>query len=359
MGLKGIDVSQHQGTIDWNKVKNQISFAILRLGWIGNNVNHTLDTQFERNYAECKRLGIPVGVYIYNYCASVETIRNGADWVVLKLKGKKLDLPVYIDMEDDSISRQGKDRLTEMVFEFNKIIEKKGYWAGVYANKNWYDNYLHGANIKKRFTTWIAHYGVNEDKYAGQYDILQYTSSGKVNGIDSNRDGYNDNVDMNVMYRDLLTEIKGTKQNVPQTTNTPNTTTATSLKYKVGDKVKVSSYYASSTDPDEKAVRRNAEGTITKVLTNGAKNPYLLNNGDLGWCNDGDIRGKVEVTSYYPKCDKSHTSLVDALKSIGVDSSIEYRTKIAQKNYIKDYTGKDYENKKLLEKLKAGRLIKI
>ena len=62
------------------------------------------------------------------------------------------------------------------------------------------------------------------------------------------------------------------------------------LKYHVNQKVRVSSYYASSTDPVSKAVIRNATGTITKVLTNGCNNPYLLNNGDIGWCNDGDIR---------------------------------------------------------------------
>lgn len=56
----GIDVSRHQSVIDWNKVKGSIGFAILQLGWIGNKNNHTLDVQFERNYSECKRLGIPV-----------------------------------------------------------------------------------------------------------------------------------------------------------------------------------------------------------------------------------------------------------------------------------------------------------
>ena len=84
----GIDVSQHQGEINWDKVKSQIDFAILRLGWIGNKENHTLDTQFERNYSECKRLGIPVGVYVYCYSNCEETAKSGANWVIEKLKGK-------------------------------------------------------------------------------------------------------------------------------------------------------------------------------------------------------------------------------------------------------------------------------
>lgn len=70
MSKYGIDVSQHQGVINWDAVKGKIDFAILHLGWIGNHNNHTLDTQFERNYSECTRLGIPVGVYVYCYSSS-------------------------------------------------------------------------------------------------------------------------------------------------------------------------------------------------------------------------------------------------------------------------------------------------
>jgi N-acetylmuramoyl-L-alanine amidase len=147
--------------------------------------------------------------------------------------------------------------------------------------------------------------------------------------------------------------------NVPQTTNQANTTTSSvSTEYKVGDKVKVSSYYASSTDPVSKAIHRTAEGTITKIVE-GARNPYLLNNGAIGWCNDGDIRGIVNTVSYYPKCSSKHVSLVNALNSIGVNSSFSNRKKIANKNGIGLYVGTATQNNQLLDKLKAGRLRKI
>ena len=200
--LKGIDVSEHNGTINWNSVSSQIDFAILRLGWIGNHNNHTIDRQFERNYSECKRLGIPVGVYVYNYCVNENSARSGANWTTEKLRGKILELPVYIDMEDQSGTTLGKDMNTNICIAFNTIIEQSGRWAGVYANLNWFNNYLHKDIIRQKYTTWIAHYGVNEDKYKGIYDMLQYTSGGKVNGIAGN-------VDMNVMYRDLIKEISG------------------------------------------------------------------------------------------------------------------------------------------------------
>lgn len=207
--MKGIDVSQYQADINWEAVKLQIGFAILRLGWIGNKNNHTLDTKFEKNYAECKRLGIPVGVYVYNYCKNENTAEAGAKWTLEHLEGKTLDLPVYIDMEDNSIVSLGKNKLTEIVFKFNKVIENAGFWAGVYANRNWFENYLNKDTIKKRFTTWIAHYGVSENKYKGEYDIMQYTSSGSVNGI-------NGNVDMNNMYRDLISDIEQSKASKQQ-----------------------------------------------------------------------------------------------------------------------------------------------
>ena len=214
MSKFGIDVSQHQGIINWDLVKSQINFVILRLGWIGNKNNHTIDTQFERNYSECKRLGIPVGVYVYCYCSNENTAKDGANWTIERLKGKSLDLPVYIDMEDSSIANQGRDRLTNICIAFNSIIEANGLWAGVYANRNWFDNYLNKDEIKRRYTTWIATYTSGTDKYKGEYDIWQNSSKGKINGI-------NGNVDTNYMYRDLVAQI-GNKEVSEPTDNNSN-----------------------------------------------------------------------------------------------------------------------------------------
>lgn len=200
MSKFGIDVSEHNGQINWDIVKGQISFAILRLGWIGNKENHTLDRQFERNYSECKRLGIPVGVYVYCYSNNERTARSGAVWSLDQLNNKSLDLPVYIDMEDSSIQGIGKDTLTKICIAFNNVIEKAGKWAGVYANENWFNNYLHKDEIKTKYTTWIASYKFGTDCYIGSYDIWQNSSNGKINGI-------NGKVDTNYMYRDLIAEI--------------------------------------------------------------------------------------------------------------------------------------------------------
>lgn len=210
--MRGIDISQHNGKIDFDKVKKNVDFIILRLGWTGNKDNHTLDTRFNGYYSECKRLKIPVGVYVYCYSNNEKAVESGAKWAINQLKDKKIELPVYIDMEDNSIRRLGKDKLTNITIAFNNIIEQNGYRAGVYANADWFNNCLHKEILKRKYTTWIAHYGLlNKNKYKGIYDMLQYTSSGKINGISGN-------VDVNEMYKDLIIKpnkfIEGEKVNV-------------------------------------------------------------------------------------------------------------------------------------------------
>lgn len=205
MSKFGCDVSEHNSDINWDIVKSHIDFAILRIGWIGNKNNHTIDKKFERNYNECKRLGIPVGVYVYCYSNNEEAIKSGARWTLEKLNGKTLELPVYIDMEDNSIKGLGKDILTNLCIAFNTEIEKDRKWAGVYANRDWFNNYLNKEEIKRRYTTWIATYCAGTNKYEGEYDMWQNSSDGHIDGI-------NGRVDTNYMYRDLIAEIGNTKE---------------------------------------------------------------------------------------------------------------------------------------------------
>ncbi len=213
MNKFGIDVSQHQGTIDWSKVKSKVDFAILRLGWIGNKENHTLDTKFEENYKNAKANGVKVGVYVYNYCNSEDTAKSGANWATEKLKGKILDLPVYIDMEDSSIKSLGKEKLTNIAIAFNTIIENAGYWAGVYANKDWFTNYLNKDTLSAKYTCWVAQYASKCTLTMDNIDIWQNSSAGSINGI-------NGNVDTNYMYRDLISDISGTSTTVTTTQST-------------------------------------------------------------------------------------------------------------------------------------------
>lgn len=193
--LKGIDVSVWQGTIDWAKVKKSgIDFAILRIGYAT-----TKDKTFEINYKNAKEVKMPIGVYLYSYAKSVDGAKKEAQAVLNFLKGKKLELPVYYDIEDKAQASLSKNVRTQMCEAFCNEIEKGGFWAGIYSNKNWAENYVDGAKLGKRYTYWIAQY-YTKCTYKGNYDMWQYSSSGKVDGISGN-------VDMNYMYRDLINEI--------------------------------------------------------------------------------------------------------------------------------------------------------
>lgn len=212
---KGMDVSHYQKKIDWAKAKNVVEYAIVKIGE-GRYANQK-DEYFERNYTECKRLGIPVGVYSYAYAQSVAEAKEEAKRVIEWLNGRDLDLPVYYDLENASMEKLGKKLLTEIASAYCKEIENAGYWAGIYANLNWFTNYLDYDILKKRFTLWIANvdFTHNQTKYDGLYDMFQYSWQGKVDGVIAN-------VDMDVMYRDLVTEIKNWKKG--KVTETPKKT---------------------------------------------------------------------------------------------------------------------------------------
>ena len=194
MIAKGIDVSEHQDRINWAEVQNEeIDFVILRLGWIGNKENHTIDKFFKENYESCVRLGIPVGVYVYSYCETEEAAKSAAKWTSEQLKDKKITYPVFIDMEDSQIENLDVQTLTDISKTFCEELKTSGYSkVGIYANKNWLVNKLDASQLSK-YNIWLAHYTDKTD-YSGKYNMWQYTSSGTVKGIMGN-------VDMNYSYK--------------------------------------------------------------------------------------------------------------------------------------------------------------
>ncbi len=228
---KGIDVSHYQKKIDWAKAKKVVEFSILKIG--EGRYSNQKDDYFERNYSECKRLGIPVGVYSYSYAQSVAEAKEEAKRVIEWLDNRSLDLPVYYDMENAKMEKLGKTQLTEIAIAFCREIENAGYWAGIYANLNWFTNCLDTERLKKMFTLWIANvdYTHNQTKFEGQYDMFQYSWVGKVDGIIAN-------VDMDIMYRDLINDIKNSKVNNHQNINS-NKQIETSIYYTIqkGDRL--------------------------------------------------------------------------------------------------------------------------
>lgn len=195
---QGIDVSEHQGRIDWNAVKaSGIDFAILRVGFGAPSWGGRVDYQFNRNISECERLGIPYGVYIYSCAFDNQQAADEASMVINCLSGHNPRLPVYYDLEDNSIIANGRQTGIALRAQvFCNRISAAGYEPGIYANLNWFNNILTDSVFKSSsWDHWIAQYNSQCD-YTGNYSFWQYKSNGKVPGI-------NGNVDMNYAYVDV------------------------------------------------------------------------------------------------------------------------------------------------------------
>ena len=201
--IKCIDVSTWQGSIDWKRVKAAgYGHAIIRAGF-GREVSQ-VDNRFEQNYKNAKAAGVVLGVYWYSYAVDKADAIREAKACLTVLNKRKLEMPVYFDMEESSMTKLGKAKLTEMAKAFCEEIKKGGYRAGVYSNPNWFKNYLDYNALKKLYSIWLAQY-YKEAQY--ECDVWQYSSSGKVDGISGS-------VDMNIIYNTSVvkTEVVNSAQ---------------------------------------------------------------------------------------------------------------------------------------------------
>jgi GH25 family lysozyme M1 (1,4-beta-N-acetylmuramidase) len=280
MKLKAIDVSSHQGVIDWDKVKSAgIELAILRCGY-GSDKTAQDDTYFEKNYSACKKAGIKVGTYLYSYAENISQAKSEAAHVIRLLKGKKLDFPVYYDLEDaDTTGKCSKKVIGDIAETFESAVSAAGYKVGIYANKYWFTSILTDKRFDK-WDKWVAQYS-NTCTYSGKYTGWQYSSSGKVTGI-------NTAVDMNEFYVD----------------------------------------YTATGDATTAAVNSIAAATTTATTV---------------------VSSLPSLTGY------RGTSIVEALKSKGADSSYASRKKLAEKLGISGYTGTAAQNVQMIKKL-GGRV---
>lgn len=185
----GIDVSEHQGRINWEKVREHIDFAMIRLGF-GQN---TLDAQAKRNISECNRLGIPYGVYWFSCAYNVERAKNEARNALKRLEelGGKLDYPFWFDWEYDSRNHAAKlgytvsnQLLRDMATAFCTIIEEAGHYAGIYANYDYVHNH-YGEKIFQRFDLWYAYLDTESDRAV---NLHQFAWDYRVDGINANVD---------------------------------------------------------------------------------------------------------------------------------------------------------------------------
>lgn len=185
---KGVDVSHHQGRIDWAQVKQtDIEFAIIRCGY-GDDVESQDDEYFVQNVKGCQENDIPYGVYIYSYATTKEMVESEIAHVLrlLKTTEAKPEYPVYYDLEDDVQKNLSNATLADFAEMFCNEISKAGYKPGVYANKEWWSTKLTDSRFDK-WDKWVAQHGSNCE-YDKEYNVWQYTDKGTVNGIPGNAD---------------------------------------------------------------------------------------------------------------------------------------------------------------------------
>ena len=224
---KVIDVSKHNGNIDFAAVKNTGVYAVIIRAGYGREVSQK-DPMFETNYAAAKAAGLHIGAYWYSYADSVADAQKEAAACLACIAGKQFDFPVYYDLEESSTAALGKDTCTQIAHTFCTAMEQAGYWAGVYANTNWFTNYLNFDPLAAKYTIWLADYRENYNTTLGR-DMHQYTSTGSVAGV-------NGNVDCNRCTRDFPAEIGslyGDTAAVPETPEVNSTARCT------GDRVNI------------------------------------------------------------------------------------------------------------------------
>ena len=196
---KGIDVSKWQGTIDWYAVtkSKSVDFVIIRAGY-----STKKDAKFEANYTGCKKYKIPCGAYFYSYAKTVAEAKAEAKAFLEMIKGKTFEYPVYFDIEDKSQMNLSKTLLTDICVAWCSIVEKAGYYVGIYSNLDWLANRL-DTNRLKVYDLWLAQWASNPKRSCGMW---QYSNKGKINGITGD-------VDLNESFRDYPDIIQKAKLN--------------------------------------------------------------------------------------------------------------------------------------------------
>lgn len=198
----GLDLSHHNGVVDFEEVKKNHDFVILRNGFY-----ETADNMFLENYSKAKKVGLKVGTYLYSYALTVKEVKAECERMYDRIKGLEFEYPIVIDMEDaDNYKvRNGfpTDKTLCAICEyFCEFFESRGYYVMIYASLSWFNTHL--KNVSPKYDKWIADWGTNNGKnqrtnYSSKYHLHQFTSRYLLNGK---------YYDRNVCYLDFASLIK-------------------------------------------------------------------------------------------------------------------------------------------------------
>lgn len=236
----GIDVSHHNGRIDWQKVKAcGKSFTLMKCQY--ESKAHRKDETFDFNYTESGKQKMKRGVYIYLAAEAIKNPVGDAESLLKNLGGRTLELGIWLDLEDKVLKDKGFNYIKNVSKIYANIFKKAGYFVGIYCNKDWYQHYI-DKELKDSFKFWIARYP--KDDY-GLYNagsalrprtenvmMWQYSSKGRVDGIQGN-------VDLNVLFYDINKNVDNIKQKNDKKSANPFVLTKDFLKIgSTGESVK-------------------------------------------------------------------------------------------------------------------------
>lgn len=204
---QGADLSKFNRYVDMRLAKkNGMDFVILKAGsgYSGE------DPKFQRNYNNAKAAGLNVGAYWYSYAVNVEEAKEEAVRYMKILGKKQFEYPVYLDFEDPSQRKIPKKTKTDMAIAFMSILEKNGFYTGLYSSGSWINNQFERERLKD-YDIWIAHWHVtNPNCYTPDYGMWQFTNKSKIKGVPDTGEG---GVDMNYSYKNYPKIIKDAKLN--------------------------------------------------------------------------------------------------------------------------------------------------
>ncbi|MDU5977683.1 MAG: cell wall-binding repeat-containing protein, partial [Finegoldia magna] len=204
---QGADLSKFNRNVNMKIAKqNGMDFVILKAGsgYSGE------DTKFQQNYRNAKAAGLNVGAYWYSYAVNVEEAKEEAVRYLKILGKKQFEYPVYLDFEDPSQLRIPTKTKTDMAIAFMSILEKNGYYTGLYSSGSWINNQFE-RNRLKDYDIWIAHWHVTcPNCFTPDYGMWQFTNKSKIKGVPDTGEG---GVDMNYSYKNYPKIIKDAKLN--------------------------------------------------------------------------------------------------------------------------------------------------
>lgn len=210
----GIDVSQHNGKIDFNKVKKDgIKYVFIRVGYTGytkSSFSLNYDKSYKTYIKDATKAGLDVGVYWYSQSKSVSEARKEANALLKAIRGFSITMPVVFDYEFadtkkgrlDS-AKLSKTNMTANALAFLNTVSNAGYDACIYASENFLEEHLYAKQISSSYKVWLANYS-SKTNYKGSYEFWQHTTKGRVKGIKGN-------VDVNFWYKGEKSEFLGTQ----------------------------------------------------------------------------------------------------------------------------------------------------